>query len=145
MNLRHFASRQLAGNHVDHVRIDHAGHVIRLDVEDGIGHGPFALSVELPIGIRTDAQVDATLVLQRLLSGRLTSAAPHRRNADAMFRLWAHDLRGHGASLREIADILMGPGDWPGDGECRKSQVRRLVRDGRLMVEEGPKEILWGP
>jgi hypothetical protein len=52
------------------------------------------------------------------------------------------DARQAGASLRETADILLGPGAWPGDGEHRKSYVRRLLNVGSHLIDSGPREIL---
>jgi hypothetical protein len=56
--------------------------------------------------------------------------------------LHAHDAREAGASLRDIAELLLGPGDWPGDGEWRKSQARRLVQAGASLIRSGPRSIL---
>nr|WP_246448108.1 DUF2285 domain-containing protein [Novosphingobium flavum] len=56
--------------------------------------------------------------------------------------LRARDARMAGASLRDIAMDLLGPGDWPGPGECRKSAARRLVAMGERLVLDGPLPIL---
>jgi len=56
--------------------------------------------------------------------------------------LRTHDARMAGASLRDMAIELLGPGEWPGPGECRKSAMRRLVAMGEKLVRQGPLPIL---
>jgi hypothetical protein len=48
------------------------------------------------------------------------------------------DARRGGASLRDIAHGLFGECDWPGDGDCIKSRVRRLVALSEAMERAGP-------
>lgn len=54
----------------------------------------------------------------------------------------AVDGRDAGASLKDIADHVLGPGDWPGDGEHRKSMIRRMIVNGDRMLSVGPRAIL---
>lgn len=140
---RHVA-RTVQGRMGEHVRIDKAGHVIRLDVLDGtLAVGPMSLRVEIGVGPDLPVQADAVRALQRLVSGTLQENIYHDREAGNLLGLWAYDARREGASLRDIADLLVGPGDWPGDGEHRKSRARRLVSAGEAMVKAGPAAI-WG-
>ena len=143
LDLRRHDVRILKGPGSEHIRIDHAGHVVRLDVIDGTpGAGIMALRVELDIGPDLPAQADAARTLLHLVSGTLPAKRHHDREASALLGLWALDARREGASLRDIADMLLGPGDWPGDGEHRKSRARRLVASGEAMVKAGPGAIL---
>ena len=62
--------------------------------------------------------------------------------AAKLFALQAVDARSEGASLRETAASILGPGDWPGDGEHRKSLVRRMIATGERIIQAGPRAIL---
>ncbi len=136
-------SRIVTDSACEHVRIDHASHVLRLDVIEGtLTDGPVHLQAELGIGQGLAAQVAAALTLRELMSGQITPHASHDREAAALLRLWAFDARQAGTSLREIANLLLGAGDWPGDGEYRKSRARRLVAAGEEMVRLGPGCLL---
>ena len=66
----------------------------------------------------------------------------HPRLADRLLALQAADVRKAGASLRETADLVLGHGEWPGDGDHRKSRVRRLCDLGKSMIEAGPSALL---
>jgi hypothetical protein len=37
---------------------------------------------------------------------------------------------------------VLGPGAWPGDGEHRKSLVRRMIAAGDQMIRAGPAGAL---
>ena len=127
----------------ERVRIDHASQVLRLDVVEGtLMGGPVHLRTDLCIGKELTAQVATAFALRDLMSGKIIPNTSHDREAAALLRLWAFDARKAGASLREIANLLLGEGDWPGDGEYRKSRARRLVAAGEEMVRLGPEEIL---
>lgn len=124
------------------MRIDEAGHVVRLDVLDGtLLAGPISLRVELGVGPDLPVQADAAQALHYLVSGTLQEKIYHDRQAGALLGLWAFDVRRDGGSLRDIANLLLGSGEWPGDGECRKSRARRLVAVGEAMVRAGPAAI----
>lgn len=143
LDLRCHVTRIVHGGTREHVRIDHAGHVLRLDIVEGtLAGGPTFLQCDLAIGARLPAQVATALTLRDLIFGTITASSFQDRLADSLLRLWAFDASGAGASLREIADLLLGPGDWPGDGEHRKSRVRRLVAWGRAVVVAGPSAVL---
>lgn len=100
---------------------------------------------EAPVGLHFDICYDDRLSAQITSLRRFGSfASPplHRHLVRHLHALAALDTRRVGASLRETADLVLGPGDWPGDGEHRKSQVRRLIAVGEKLVVEGPRPIL---
>jgi hypothetical protein len=133
-------ARTVRGPHGEHLLIDRGGDVIRLDVVEGTtAAGPVALRFELADDDRLAAQLAAI----RTFRATTPNGHRHMRLARRLFALQAVDARDSGASLREIADLLLGPGDWPGDGEHRKSLVRRLIAAGIRMVCSGPRAILW--
>ncbi|QPI71957.1 DNA -binding domain-containing protein [Sphingobium sp. Cam5-1] len=101
-----------------------------------------ALRVVLDVGPNLPLQTEAAHALHRLMSGALRPNIFHERRAGALLGLWSVDARRAGASLRDIADLLLGPGDWPGDGEYRKSRARRLLAAGEAMIRGGPSAIL---
>ncbi|AMK18903.1 DNA -binding domain-containing protein [Sphingobium sp. MI1205] len=143
LDLRRHRARVVTGTAGDHVRIDEAGHVIRLDMlDDMLARRSMALRVVLEVGPNLPLQAEAAHTLRRLVSGALRPNIFHERQAGALLGLWALDARRAGASLRDIADLLLGPGDWPGDGEYRKSRARRLVAAGDAMIRGGPGAIL---
>ena len=142
-NLGCHPSRIVTGRACERVRIDHASQVLRLDVIEGtLTDGPVHLRADLCIGEGLTAQVAAALALRDLMSGKITPNVSHDREVAALLRLWAFDASQAGVSLREIANLLLGEGDWPGDGEYRKSRARRLVAGGKEMVRLGPKIAL---
>lgn len=143
LELRRHVSRIVQGSATEHVRIDHAGHVIRLDAVEGtLAAGPVSVRIELVVGPALQAQTRAALALANFVSDALTPSLPSERHARALHGLWALDARRSGASLRDIADLILGAGDWPGDGEHRKSRARRLVATGEAMVKAGPGAAL---
>ncbi|MFB0875927.1 MULTISPECIES: DNA -binding domain-containing protein [unclassified Sphingobium] len=73
---------------------------------------------------------------------RSGNARQHDRLAKQLFALKAIDAHEAGASLREVAALLLPSEEWPGDGEHRKSFVRRLIVKGRHLVRAGPACIL---
>jgi hypothetical protein len=95
----------------------------------------------LHFDIRDDDHLAAQIAALRVLDG-FTGIPAHRHLVRHLRALAAIDARSAGASLRETADLVIGPGDWPGDGEHRKSQVRRLVTAGERLVAAGPGPIL---
>jgi len=132
-------TRVVNGAHAQHLMIDLGGEVIRLDVIDGtVSAGPVTL--------RFDLADDGCLLTQLSAIRAFCEPTPIRRThvqlARRLLALQAVDARDAGASLRETADILFGPGDWPGDGEHRKSHVRRLLVVGSRMIQCGPRAIL---
>lgn len=133
--------RVLHGSVHEHVLVDRDGLAVRLDVIDGtISARPVSLRFDLP----DDHHLDVRLAAIRAF----TSAAPpgrrHLQLARRVHALHATDARDDGASLREIADLVLGPGAWPGDGEHRKSMVRRMLASGDQMRRDGPRAILSG-
>ncbi|WP_422396644.1 DNA -binding domain-containing protein [Sphingomonas profundi] len=96
--------------------------------------------------LRFDLADDDRLVAQvaaiRALREPRLSGQESLRLAAKLLALEAVDARSDGASLRETAASILGPGDWPGDGEHRKSYVRRLLKIGEQMIRAGPRAIL---
>jgi len=135
------AVRMVRGPRSEHLVIYCGGEVIRLDVIDGtMAAGPVSLRFDLADDDRLSVQIST------IRTFRTTDAKDcrHRRLASRLLALQAVDARDVGASLQEIAQNLLGPGAWPGDGEHRKSLVRRLVVTGEGMIRAGPRAVLAG-
>jgi hypothetical protein len=132
------SARLLRGPDIEHLLIDCGGALVRLDVFDGsvIG-GPVALRFELG----DDDHVETRIAALRLFRGT-AAIGRHPRLAGRLLALQAVDAQDAGASLKETAELLQGPGDWPGDGDHRKSQVRRLLALGQDMKHGGARAIL---
>ena len=123
----------------EHLLIDVEGELVRLDeVEGTTRKGPVALHFDLA----DDDRVESRIAAIRAFRATVPTRRRHARLAEKLLALQAVDARQAGASLRQIADVLLGPGDWPGDGEHRKSHVRRLLNGGSRMIESGPRGIL---
>lgn len=143
-DIRRFNPRVLSDGDGEHVRFTVHGEVFRLDIVSGtIISGPVYLTYLLAQGARLARQLDTVRRLEEAIAD--TSPGPieqtSRMTRSAM-ALRTHDARAHGASLREIATELMGTGEWPGPGECRKSAMRRLVSMGERLIKQGPLPIL---
>lgn len=124
---------------IEHVAIERSGRLLRLDVVEGtVLPGP----VELTFEVANDSLLTDKLDAIRAFCLHPTRRTPHQRLARQLLALHAVDGLGSGASLREIAGDLLGPGDWPGEGEHRKSHIRRLIAAGERMIREGPRAIL---
>ena len=137
LDLRGARVRTTRGRGCEHLVIDRGGQAIRLDlVEGSLVHGPVSLRIELDCDARLDAQLDAIGAL-RAVAGRR-----HERLTRGLRALVAVAARDAGASLREVAAIARGPGVWPGEGEQRKSHVRRLLLAGSRLIRAGPRPIL---
>jgi len=133
--------RMVRGSGCEHLAVDHDSETIRLDVIQGtVAAGPVTLRFDLPDDDRLDLQLSAI----RAFRGPAPVARPHVQLARRLLALQAVDARDAGASLRETADTVLGPGAWPGDGEHRKSYVRRLLATGSRMIAAGPGAILKG-
>jgi hypothetical protein len=133
--------RMVRGPRCEHLIVDPGGEVIRLDVIHGtVVAGPVTLRFDLPDDDRLELQLSA----MRAFRGPAAVARSHVQLARRLLALEAVDARDAGASLRETADILLGPGAWPGNGEHRKSLVRRMIVAGERAVRAGPKAILAG-
>lgn len=131
--------RVLNGHAGEHLLVDLGGDVVRLDAEAGLtAVGPVTLCFDLADDDRLEAQLTAIRTF-RLWS---SAARRHARLARHLVALHALDARDAGASLRDVAGLLFGPGDWPGDGEHRKSRIRRLIAAGNAMLRAGPRGIL---
>lgn len=131
--------RVLAGPHTEHLLIRRDDDLFRLDVIEGtVAAGPVSLRFDLADDNRLPARIAAL--------GRFRGkAAVGRRQARLLNKLdalHAVDARGAGASLREIAELVLGPGAWPGDGEHRKSLVRRMLLAGDHLICGGPAGVL---
>jgi hypothetical protein len=122
----------------EHLLVDRGSGPVRIDVSEGsVLSGP----VNLQFDIRDDDHLAAQIAALRVFDG-FTDNPAHRHLVRHLRALAALDARRAGGSLRETADLVIGPGDWPGDGEHRKSQVRRLVIAGEQLVAAGPGPIL---
>lgn len=113
--------------------------LFRLDVIEGtLTAGAVALHFE----VKADARLKAQLATIASFHLRLRRRRRARDFVGKLLALQALDAKATGASLRDIADLVLGPGDWPGDGDHRKSMVRRLLDSGARMVRAGPRAIL---
>lgn len=129
----------LRRSNCEHLLVDRGNEPIRLDIIEGtVTNGPVTLHFDLADDDALDGRLAA---LEALRHPRLVEHRYHWL-ARRLLALHAFDAREANASLREIADIVLGCGDWPGDGEHRKSLVRRLVVTGTAMVRAGARAIL---
>lgn len=143
IDLVRFSTRAVTDAWGEHVRVDTCGRPVRLDAVEGtLLAGPAFLTFELGLGPRLSAQLAALGELRLLLAGRRAKTSMPQQLHRQLLALAAHDARTDGVNLRMIADILLGRGDWPGDGEHRKSRVRRLITKGAAMVRAGPRAIM---
>lgn len=132
------ARRVLRSGNGEHLIVERGGALVRIDVVEGSAlTGPRSLCFELPVDHRLDVKVSAVRTFIGSAQDR-----PSLQLARRLSALEAYDAHLAGMSLRAIAVRLLGPGDWPGDGEHRKSLVRRLVASGRNMIEQGPARVL---
>lgn len=134
------AGRVVRGCSAEHVLVDR-GALVRLDVIEGsVSAGPVSLHFDLP----DDGRLQARLAVIGAFAAKATIPRHHLQLAGRLHALQAAGARAAGASLREIADLLLGAGDWPGDGEHRKSLVRRMIATGERMVRAGPRAVFGG-
>ena len=132
-------ARRVPGTDGEHIAFDCLGEVARIDlVGESLPAEPVLLSFDIIADERLGRQLAALrrVYFQTRAGGQ---AHPLRRQH---LSLLAADARTAGASLRDIAEMVLGPGTWPGDGEHRKSLVRRLVAAGALLCQKGPAAIL---
>jgi len=135
--------RMVRGPRCEHLVIDDGSDAIRLDVIDGTAAaGPVTLRFDLPDDDRFDMQLSVMRALREPVP--VLRSRPHVQLARRLLALQAVDARDAGASLREIAAMVLGPGAWPGDGEHRKSLVRRMIASGDRMLRAGSRAILGG-
>lgn len=130
--------RRVQGGDVEHLAFLAGGEIARLDVRGGLGEGDrFALRFEVTAALRMEGQMRAI----RRIYLPVREEVPSRlmRLHQSLFALDAHAA---GASLRETADLVLGAGVWPGDGEHRKSRTRRLIEAGERLVRCGPEAVL---
>ena len=134
------ARRVLRSGDGEHLIVEQGGALVRIDVVAGSALiGPCSLCFELPVDHRLDARMG---VIRTFVAP--AKARPLLQLARRLSALEAYDAHVAGMSLRAIADLVLGPGDWPGDGEHRKSHVRRLIAIGERMLEQGPTPVLRG-
>lgn len=131
--------RVLCEGLVQHIAIDHPCRTIRIDLLDApMLRAPIAIKFEIADDDRLHRQIEAV----RLFRSEPREAKEQSAHLRQYLRLEAIDARREGRSLREIADLVLGPGEWPGHGEYRKSHVRRLIAKGEAMIAGGPEAIL---
>ena len=127
----------------EHLRLSSHGGAIRLDVVSGtVLDGPVLLRPILCLGSALEDQLTAVRRLNAFLTGSRPPVENDRRLKRLVLVLRVLDACREGASLRDIARDLFGERDWPGDGECIKSRVRRLVALSEAMVQAGPAGVL---
>jgi hypothetical protein len=123
----------------EHLLLDCGGMLLRFDVIEGsVSAGRVSLHFDLP----EDKRLEGRIAAIRAFAGTRLIRRRHLQLASRLQALHAADARALGASLKEIAELVIGPGDWPGDGEYRKSLVRRLIATGHQLVRAGPIRIL---
>ncbi|MBS0284447.1 MAG: DUF2285 domain-containing protein [Proteobacteria bacterium] len=133
--------RVLRGPSHEHLLIQRAGTSLRFDIIEGtVLAGPVSLHFIVP----DDHCLETRITTIRTICSINRPGRQHLQLARRVHALHAKDARDAGASLREIADRVLGPGDWPGDGEHRKSLVRRMIATGEDMVQAGPFVVLAG-
>lgn len=132
-------ARRMWSSRTEHLLVDR-GELLRVDLVDhaAVG-GPFQLHFDLP----DDEWLEQRITVIRSLRSRRHHGG-HAQLARRLLSLNAVDGRDAGASLKDIADHVLGPGDWPGDGEHRKSMIRRMIVSGDRMLSVGPRAILAG-
>lgn len=138
-------ARVVAVNGIEHVAIGREDGLLRIDVVEGsVRHGPTSLIFELPHDRDFRERLAALHLFDAMLTDRRLWTARDARIRRAALALRAHDARAAGASLREIAHVLLASDDWPGAGDCVKSQARRLIAAGDRLVGNGPLALVHG-
>lgn len=142
-DLSPFVARNVSSIGCEHARLVIAGEAFRLDaVAATLVEGPVRLTYRIAQTGWLERQIET---LQRL-EARLAGVVPDQTGAAWLYRrltaLQAWDARSCGASLRDIANLLCGPEEWPGPGEYRKSAARRLVAMGEELMIAGPRPLL---
>jgi hypothetical protein len=141
-DVRQPSAHVLVGEGCEHIYVDHGGGVVRLDLVAGTAlAGPISLCFDLHDDERLPAKLEALRQFAQICASAPTERS-HTNLANRLLALHAFDLRAAGIGLRRIAAELLGSGDWPGDGDHRKSRTRRLVAVGEAMVRAGPGAIL---
>ena len=133
--------RSLRGQGHEHLIVGRNGNTVRLDIIEGTA---WAGPVSLHFDLAGDAHLDTRISAIRAFAVTSSARRPHLRLARRIYALHATDAQAAGASLREIADLILGPGDWPGGGEYRKSLIRRMICTGERMHRDGAYAILGG-
>ena len=133
------AVRTLRGQGHEHLIIEQNGTVTRLDIIEGTA---LAGPVSLRFYVLDDANLETRVSAIRAFRATSGSRRSHLQLARRIHALHAKDAHAAGASLREIAELILGPGKWPGDGEYRKSLIRRMISSGEQMRREGSEAIL---
>lgn len=134
----------------EHVLLRKRHQIVRFDVQSGtLLDGPVSLNFDL---MNAPDFRSALVALQSLRAfcgkdhfpvPRFSSTIGAKRQVIA---LRVHDAIAHGASIREIGEMLYGKkrikSEWPGQGDSLKSQCRRLIALSRRMLDGGYKSLL---
>jgi len=126
-----------------HVRIDFADGVMRVDIVEGkIASGTLSIEAAVDLPRPLDPQIASIRRLRTLCRGE-TSPVHDQRFGRLVEALRAGDALAAGASLRDIGLGILGD-DWPGDGDHLKSRARRRVKLAAALAHAGPRGVLSG-
>jgi hypothetical protein len=128
---------------IERICVGGSGEPLRIDVVSGtIQRGIVCLEPAIDLARSLPPQVAALHRLDCLLRQVVWNRPVDRALLRLFVALRSADARRHGASLRDIARIILGLPDWPGDGEFAKSSARRLVALGGLLMQASPATIV---
>lgn len=141
----------LKASGLEHLSISDGLKRIRLDVVSGtLLEGPVRLQYSIAGFHEAEVRL---LTLQRLLAlNRLGRFARGLHPRETKVERWAmmlraHDLNTQGASQREIAGELFGPGvsaEWRTRSDFLRLRIQRLLRDAGTMIDGGYLDLLRG-
>lgn len=148
--LRHWLSRTRGADGREHAVFSNGLHHLRLDIERGtLGDGPVLLHYYLPSLARWQDGLVAVRRLMALCAERQFPAAlfPPEPHPDRWIELLrTSDALLHGASQREVAELLFGveraKSEWHGRSDSMRSRIRRLVRQVRLLGGGGYRTLM---
>lgn len=128
-------------------------HRLQLELRSGsFLNGPVILRYDIQ-GLRTlRAKADALIRLRQVRAGKRLPhgpAPPPFAAKRLVTVLRAFDGVQAGASQRQIAEVLWGEAaverNWDGASDCLRSQMQRLIRTGKQLVDGGYRRLLGAP